>query len=238
MLPLEQRRVAGREPHSEQRSAGQPGFLEESQVHLHPHRAPITATPPMDIPVTVIQATRSRATDTQATRDTPPTPVLRAMDTQVIQVSPVTPPIPVHRTMATRAARCTLPTPIPVMDTPWLAMRATASRRTSLLGPSTLSSLLAELRPRIHPQCLTPLAVARANASVKSMPLGRPSIVAAARTDSRVSTVRSPSVHSPWRQGRAGVISRCDPSNWIRRACSRYKGRRSKHSRGGQKCAL
>jgi hypothetical protein len=29
---------------------------------------------------------------------------------------------------------------------------------TGRLGPSTLSSLLAELRPRIHPQCLTPLA--------------------------------------------------------------------------------
>ena len=39
---------------------------------------------------TDIRATRSRAMGTQATRDTPPTPVLRAMDTQVIRVSPVT----------------------------------------------------------------------------------------------------------------------------------------------------
>jgi len=97
VLPLEQRRVAGREPPSEQRSEGQPGYLGESLPHLHPHRAPITATQPTDIPPTVIQATHSRVTGIQATnsramgiraiRDTPPTPVLRAMDTQVIPAS-------------------------------------------------------------------------------------------------------------------------------------------------------
>src|SRR6266446_797385 len=105
VLPLEQRRVAGREPPSEQRSEGQPGYLGESLLHLHPHRAPITATQPMDIPLMDIRATRSRAMDTQATRDTPLTPVLRAMDTQVIRGSQVTPPTPVLRAMDTRAAR-------------------------------------------------------------------------------------------------------------------------------------
>jgi hypothetical protein len=154
VLPLEQRRVAGRERPSEQRLEVQPGFLEESQVHHLRHPAPISATQPTDIPATDSPATRSRAMGTQATQDTPPTPVLRAMDTQVIQVSPVTPPIPVHRAMATKAARCTLPTPIPVMDTPWLAIRATAPRRTGLLGPSTLSSLLAEFRPKVRPSIL------------------------------------------------------------------------------------
>ena len=148
---MEQRRVAGREPPSEQRSAGQPGFLGESQVHLHLHRAPISATQPTDLLLTGIRDTRSRAMDILATRDTPLTPALRAMDT--------------------RAARSTLPTPVPVMDIPCLVIPETALRRTGRLGPSTLSSLLAELPPRIHPQCLTPLAVARANASVKSIAL-------------------------------------------------------------------
>src|SRR5207253_7818449 len=82
VLPLEQRRVAGREPPSEQRSEGQPGYSGELRVHLHPHRAPITATQPMDIPLTDIRATRSRAMDTQVTRDIPPIPVPRPMDRQ------------------------------------------------------------------------------------------------------------------------------------------------------------
>src|SRR5712671_1605054 len=81
VLPLEQRRVAGREPPLEQRSEGQPGYSEELRVHLHRHRVPISATQPTVIPLTVIRATDSRAmdiramhrpaTDTQATRDTP-----------------------------------------------------------------------------------------------------------------------------------------------------------------------
>jgi hypothetical protein len=47
---LEQRRVAGREPPLEQRSEGQPGYLGESLVHLHLHRAPISATQPTATP--------------------------------------------------------------------------------------------------------------------------------------------------------------------------------------------
>ena len=50
VLPSEQRRVAGREPPSEQQSEGQPGYLGEWLLHLHPHRAPTTATQPRDIP--------------------------------------------------------------------------------------------------------------------------------------------------------------------------------------------
>ena len=44
--------------------------------------------------------------------------------------------------MATKAARCTLPTPVP--DIPWLAIPAIALRKSGLLGPRTLLSLLAE----------------------------------------------------------------------------------------------
>jgi hypothetical protein len=79
-LPLEERRLAGLEPPSEQRSVEQPEYLGESLLHLHPHRAPITATQPTDI-----RATHSRAMDIRATRDTPLTPVLRITDTQAIQ---------------------------------------------------------------------------------------------------------------------------------------------------------
>ena len=109
VLRLEQRRVAGRERPSEQPSEGQPGYLEELRVHLRRHRAPTTVTRPTDIPVTVIQATRSRATDTQASRDTSPTPVLRVMDIRAtrspamdIRATRDTPLTPVLRAMDTR----------------------------------------------------------------------------------------------------------------------------------------
>jgi hypothetical protein len=85
-----------------------------------------------------------------ATQDTPPTPVLRAMDTQVIRVSPVTPPIPVHRAMATKAARYTLPIPVLVMEIPWLVIPEIRLRRTGRREPSTLSAFLAEFRPKIY----------------------------------------------------------------------------------------
>ena len=113
----------GPEPRSERRSAGQPGFLEESQVHLRRHRALITATQPMHIPVTVIQATRSRATDTQAPRDTPPTPVLRTMDIRAtrspamdIRATRETPLTPVLRAMDTKATQDSPPSPLRVTD--------------------------------------------------------------------------------------------------------------------------
>jgi hypothetical protein len=113
VLPSEQRRVAGRERPSEQQLEVQPGYSAELRVHLLRHRAPIMATPPMDIPVTVIQVTRSRATDTQAARDTPPTPVLRAMDIRASRETPLT---PVHRAMDTQATRDSPPTPPRVTD--------------------------------------------------------------------------------------------------------------------------
>jgi len=148
-LPLEERRLAGQEPPLEQRSEGQPGYLAESLLHLHPHRAPITATQP--ILLTDIRAMRSRATDIRATRDTLLTPVLRVMDTQATRDSPLT---PVLRAMDTRAARCTLPTPVPVMDIPCLVIPPIALQRTGLLRPNMGSSLLAEFQPENSPQFL------------------------------------------------------------------------------------
>src|ERR1700720_50004 len=93
VLRLEQRRVVGREPRSERRSEGQPGYSGESLVHLHLHRAPISATQPTatrrtDLLRTNIRATPSPAMAIRATRETPLTPVLRAMDTQATQDSP------------------------------------------------------------------------------------------------------------------------------------------------------
>jgi hypothetical protein len=82
VLPSEQRQVADREPPSEQRSEGQPGYLGESLLHLHHHRAPISGTQSTDIPPTDIRAMHSRATDIRASWDTRYTPVLRGMDTR------------------------------------------------------------------------------------------------------------------------------------------------------------
>jgi hypothetical protein len=132
-LRLEQRRVAGREPPSEQQSEGQRAYLADWRVHLHPHREPITATRLTDLLLTVtrsteIQATRSRAMDTRVIRDIPPTPVLPVMDT--------------------RARRSTLPTPVLVMEIRWLAIPAIALGRTGRVGASTPSSPLAEFRPK------------------------------------------------------------------------------------------
>src|SRR5205823_14957579 len=86
VLRLEQRRVAGREPPSGQRLEGLPGYLAELRVHLHRHRVSIsgtqhTATRLTHLLYTDIRATRSPAMDIPATRDTPPTPVPRLLDT-------------------------------------------------------------------------------------------------------------------------------------------------------------
>jgi hypothetical protein len=231
VLLSEQRRVAGREPLSEQRSAGRPGFSGESQLHLHRHRAPITATRPtgtatlpMDIPPTGSRAMVTpdirdtplipvpQALDTQAAQDTP-TPVLLVTDTQatqgiglilapqatdtqatrhtplilVLQTTDIParreiPLIPLPQDMDTQATRGTplildpqamdtpsssghpadpgnpapgyqgsppySPIPIPVTETPCMATPAIEPRRTGHLGSTTLSSLLAEVRPK------------------------------------------------------------------------------------------
>jgi len=76
-LPLGERRVAGREPPSELRSEGQPGYSGGSLLHLHLHRAPITVTQPTGIPLTDIRAIHSRALGTPPTRAM----VIRVMDT-------------------------------------------------------------------------------------------------------------------------------------------------------------
>src|SRR5215469_3992599 len=98
-LLLVQRRVAGREPPSEQQSAGQQGYLAESLRHLHHHRAPITATQPtairstgilltgirpmaiqpMAIQPMAIRRTHRQAMDIQATRLLLLTPALQPM---------------------------------------------------------------------------------------------------------------------------------------------------------------
>jgi hypothetical protein len=85
--------------------------------------------------------------DTQATQDSPLTPPLRAMDTQATRDTLPTPVPP----MDTRAAHHTLPIPAPVMETPWLGIPAIALRRTGRLEPSTVPSLLAEFRPEFTP---------------------------------------------------------------------------------------
>src|SRR5580704_14716993 len=173
---LEQRRVAGQEPPSAQRSAGQPGYSEELRPRLH-HRAPISATQPTDLLLTDTPAMRSRAMDIRATRDTPLIPVLQAMDTQATQDSPPTPPrvtdrqatrgtptpdprpmrrqatrdgqlTQVVRAMDIRARRPILRTPVPVTEIRSLAIPAIALRRTGRLGPTTRSSLLAEFWAR------------------------------------------------------------------------------------------
>src|SRR5437762_8175457 len=80
VLPSEQRRVAARERPLERRSEGQLAQSRASLVHLHPHRAHITATRPTDLLLTGIPVTHSRTMDIKATRRArPPTPVLRAM---------------------------------------------------------------------------------------------------------------------------------------------------------------
>src|SRR5258707_15296164 len=87
------------------------------------HRAPITATQPTNIPLTDILATHSRAMDTQATRDTPPTPVIRAMDIRAtpsqamaIRATRETPLTPLLRAMDTQATQDSPPTPPRVTD--------------------------------------------------------------------------------------------------------------------------
>jgi hypothetical protein len=154
-----------------------------------------------------------RPMDRQATRDIPPTLVLRAMDTQATRASPLT---RVHRAMDTRADRCTLPTPGPVMDTPWLAIPAIALQGTGRLEPSTLSSLLAEFRPKLHFQS-SPLVRGEGKRFRKiALPAEKRATLdrsSGKRTGAPVSIMRPASVHSPWRQARAGVISLCDPPN-------------------------
>ena len=176
MLPSAQQRVAGREPPSERRSEGQPEYLGDSLLHLHPHRALISATQPMVILLTDIPAMRSRVTDFRAIWATLLTPGLRVMDTQATRDSQLTPPrvtdrqatrdtptpdprplrrqatrgsplIPVLRAMDIRARRPILRTPVPVSKIRSLAIPAIALRRTGRLRPNTRLSLLAEFRP-------------------------------------------------------------------------------------------
>ena len=139
-----------------------------------PPRAPISATQPTatgrtDLLRTDIRATPSPAMAIRATRKTPLTPLLRAMDTQATQDSPPTPPRVTDR-QATRDTPTPDPRPLrrqatrdgqlaqvvramnirarrPILRTPVPVIPAIALRRTGRLGPSTRSSLLAEFWP-------------------------------------------------------------------------------------------
>ena len=144
VLRLERQRVAGQEPPWERRSEGQPEFLEVSRALLHLHRAPITATQPMDIflapgiRVTVIppidtHPTRRPATDIQVIPVLPVTPVPRPMDTRETRDTPV---IPLRRAMDTKAAKETPLTPVPrPMNT--MAMRVTRPTRLAISPKAT-----------------------------------------------------------------------------------------------------
>ena len=132
--------MAGREPPSEQRLEGQPGYSEELRVHHLRHPAPIMATQLTGTQDTGIRAMRRRATGTQAIRDTPPTPVLRAMDTQVIRVSPAMDiratrkgsPTPVLRALEIKAMRA-----LPIMPVPRaMGTRADLGSRITPLLPA------------------------------------------------------------------------------------------------------
>ena len=105
------------------------------------------------MPSTDIQATHSRAIDTQAIPDTLLTPVPRPMDTQSMDTKATrdTPLSPLSRAMDIRAPRYTLPTSVPVMPIPRTAIPTIALRRTGYRWPGMGLSLLAEFRPKIHP---------------------------------------------------------------------------------------
>src|SRR5215469_12333574 len=153
VLPLEQRQVAGRVPRSEQRSEGQREYLAESQRHLRRHRAPITATRPMDIflatgirvtviPPINIHLLRSPAMDIQAIPVLPLIRVHEPTGTRAMQDTPIT---QVRRAMNTTATRGTPPIPVPGgMDhlatwdtrlTPARRATKTTATRDRLLSP-------------------------------------------------------------------------------------------------------
>src|SRR5215469_12307172 len=156
VLPLEQRRVAGREPPSERRSEGQPGYSGASRRHLRRHRAPITATRPMDIflatgiQVTVIppidiHPLRSPAMDIQAIPVLPLIRVHQPTGTRAMQDTPV---ILLRRATDTKAAKDTPLNPVPrPMNT--MAMQDTQPTRQTI-GPKATE----HTRPTLVPPAM------------------------------------------------------------------------------------
>ena len=141
---MERRRVADQEPPWERRSEGQPEFLEVSRAHRLLHRAPITATQPMEIflatgirvtviPPTDTHPTRSPATDIQVIPVLPVTPVLRPMETRETRGTPV---ILLRRATDTKAAKDTslIPVPRPINT---MAMRVTRPTRQAISPKAT-----------------------------------------------------------------------------------------------------
>jgi hypothetical protein len=149
---LEQRRVAGREPPSEQRSEGRPALLEELRVHLHRHQAPTTATRPTELLLTDIllivtqpmdtQATHSRAMDIQAIRGLPATPVPRPMDIRAALDNRLT---RLHRAMGFQATW--EPPPIQVMG----RRASRASRHTRIPRAINCRTTRDALVTQVHP---------------------------------------------------------------------------------------
>ena len=85
--------------------------------------------------------------DTQATRGTPFILHPQAIDIPVIQRTWL---IPAIRHLGTMAVRHPPRIPAPVTDTPCMATPAIEPRRTGYLESTTRSSLLAEVRPKVH----------------------------------------------------------------------------------------
>ena len=152
----------------------QPEYLGESLLHLHRHRAPITATRPtgmatqatdilpISILLTDIRATHHRATDTQAIRLVPVTSLPRPMDTTAMRGTQLI-PVPwamdhlgtwdIRLTLARRATniraiRLIRPRLVPVLDIPSMVIPAITLQRVGRLGPITRSNLLAEARAK------------------------------------------------------------------------------------------
>jgi hypothetical protein len=171
--------VAGREPPSEQRSERQPGYLGESLVHLHLHRAPISATQPAyGYPGHAQPGYGYQGYSGNPAYSAPPGYGYPGYTGQPAYPSagygspsnsgypaysgpPASAPpsdsgrqlTQVVRAMDIRARRPILRTPVPEIRS--LAIPAIALRRTGRLGPSTRSSLLAEFRrdTKSSPRC-------------------------------------------------------------------------------------
>ena len=172
-LLLEQRRAAGREPHSEPRLAAQPGYLGEWLLRPH-HRpgpitvirytgiqvtlTPVTVIQPMDIPGTHRQAMGTRAILVVLVTPAPP-----PMDTKAIRSTPLRPAMSTRATQGTPLTRVRQVTDIEAVPlnrgSAWAfsclaASDGTASRRRGREHGTWTALLLRKLGMRIG-SCVT-----------------------------------------------------------------------------------